>query len=158
VTWGAIPAWTARLNGQASPFTTASVPAGGSRVYPFSVTVPAGEAPGSYQFVIDMVSVNDPSSFESIVARVDVVGPPRPDLVIDGNGAGVFGPLGSGQGGTSTRSAAPATAYTSALRVYNAGSFPDSMRVQWDVPAGWPVHSVTIADRFWIRANTRTTW
>ncbi len=146
VTWGAIPAWTARLNGLPSPFTTASVPAGGSRVYPFSVTVPAGEAVGNYQFVLDIASVNDPTSFESIVARVDIVGPPRPDLVIDGNGLDVFGPLGSGQGGTSTRSAAPSTVYTSALRVRNAGSFTDSMRVQWDVPSGWPANSVTIGD------------
>ncbi|HXV15066.1 MAG TPA: hypothetical protein VEC56_12740 [Candidatus Krumholzibacteria bacterium] len=146
VTWGAIPAWTALLNGLPSPFTTGSVPAGGSRVYPFSVTVPANEATGSFQYIIDMVSINDPTSFESIAARVDIVGPPRPDLVIDGNGFDVFGPLGSGQGGTSTRSAAPSTVYTSALRVRNAGAFADSMRVQWDVPSGWPLHSVVIGD------------
>ncbi|MCI0451991.1 MAG: hypothetical protein L0Z51_06300, partial [Candidatus Latescibacteria bacterium] len=146
VTWGAIPAWTALLNGLPSPFATGSVPAGGSRVYPFSVTVPANEATGSFQYIIDMVSVNDPTSFESIVARIDVVGPPRPDLTIDGNGFDVFGPLGSGQGGTSTRSAAPGTVYTSLLRVRNAGAFTDSMRVQWDVPSGWPAQSVVIGD------------
>lgn len=146
VSWPAIPAWTALMNGQAAPFTTGSVPSGGSRVYPFTVTVPAGEAVGNFRYVLDMVSINDPASFESIVARIDIVGPPRPDLVIDGNGDGVFGPLGSGQGGTSTRAAAPASVYTATLRVQNAGSFPDSMRVQWDPPAGWPVSSVTIAD------------
>jgi uncharacterized repeat protein (TIGR01451 family) len=146
VTWPAIPAWTALMNGQPAPFITNSVPAGGSRVYPFSVTVPAGEAVGNYQYIIDMISISDPTSFESIVARVDIVGPPRPDLVIDGDGLDVFGPLGSGQGGSSTRSAAPGTLYTATLRVRNAGSFADSMRVQWNVPGGWPANSVTIGD------------
>ncbi len=146
VTWAAIPAWTAMFNGSATPFTTGSVPAGGSRVYPFTVTIPANEAVGNYAYIINVVSINDPTSFESIAAQVNIVGPPRPDLVIDGDGLDVFGPLGSGQGGTSTRSAAPSSVYTASLRVRNAGSFPDSMRVQWNPPAGWPVHSVTIGD------------
>lgn len=146
ITWAVVSGWTAVFNGQASPFTTGSVPAGGSRLYPFSVTIPAGEAVASYEYIINMVSINDPSSFESIAARVDIVGPPRPDMLIDGNGLDVFGALGSGQGGTSTRTAAPSSTYTSTLRVRNAGSFADSMRVQWDQPSGWPVHSVTIGD------------
>ncbi len=144
VSWVAIPGWTALLNGAATPFTTGSVPAGGSRVYPFTVTIPAGAAVANYQYILDVVSINDATSFESMAARVTIVGPPRPDMIIDGNGLDVFGALGSGQGGTSTRTAAPSTAYTSTLRVRNAGSFPDSMRVQWTPPVGWPVHSVTI--------------
>ncbi len=146
VSWAAIPAWTATFNGQATPFVTGSVPAGGSRVYPFSVVVPAGEAVGNYQYIINIVSINDPTSFESISARVDIVGPPRPDLVIDGHGLDLFGPLGSGQGGTSARAALPGAVYTAQLRVRNAGSFADSMRIQWTPPVGWPVHSVVIVD------------
>ena len=146
VTWAAIPGWTALFNGAATPFTTGSVPAGGSRIYPFTVTIPAGAVVASYQYILDVVSINDATSFESMAARVNIVGPPRPDLVIDGNGLNVFGPLGSGQGGTSTRTAAPSTVYTATLRVRNAGSFPDSMRVQWTQPVGWPMHSVVIGN------------
>ncbi len=146
VAWNAIPAWTARLDGVPSPVITPVIPAGGSRLYTFSVVVPAGEAVNPYQYIIDITSQNHPTSFESIKARIDIVGPPRPDLVIDGNGDGVFGPLGSGTGGTSFRAGAPGTTIAALLRVRNAGSFPDSMRVQWAPPSGWPAGSITIGD------------
>jgi uncharacterized repeat protein (TIGR01451 family) len=81
-----------------------------------------------------------------MAALVTVVGPPRPDFEIDGNGAGVFGLAGTGQGGTSTRGAAASSVYTSVLVLRNAGSYPDSFQVQWDVPTGWPAASVTIGD------------
>lgn len=146
VQWNAIPAWTARLAGLPSPFMTGSIPAGGSRLYTFSVTVPAGETVAAYQYTLDITSQNHVTSFESIAARINVVGPPRPDFTIDGDGNGVFGLAGTGQGGTSTRGALPASGYTSALILHNAGSFPDSFQVQWTVPPGWPAHSVTIGD------------
>jgi uncharacterized repeat protein (TIGR01451 family) len=146
VQWNAFPAWTARINGLPSPFVTGAIPAGGSRLYTFSVTVPAGAAVAAYPYIIDITSQSDPVSFESLTAGVNVVGPPRPDFVIDGDGAGVYGPAGSGQGGESTRGALPASVYTSALLLRNAGSFPDSFQVQWTVPPGWPVHSVTVGD------------
>jgi uncharacterized repeat protein (TIGR01451 family) len=146
VQWNTIPAWTARFDGVPSPYTTGVIPAGGSRLYTFSVTIPAGATVTDYQYVIDVASQNHPTSFESVAARVTVVGPPRPDYAIDGVGTGVFGLLGTGQGGTSTRGAAPGSAYASALVLRNAGSYPDSFQVQWDVPAGWPAASVTIGD------------
>jgi uncharacterized repeat protein (TIGR01451 family) len=101
---------------------------------------------GNYAYIIDVVSVSDPTSFESLEAAVTVMGPPRADLVIDGDGAGVFGPLGSGQGGSSVRSADAGTSYVAALRVRNAGSFADSLRLTWTPPTGWPAGSVTIND------------
>lgn len=146
VQWNAISAWSARLEGQASPYVTGVIPAGGSRFYTFTVTVPAGAATATYQYVLDITSPAHPTSRESIAARVAIVGPPRPDYVIDGNGLGVFGLLGSGQGGTSTHGAAPGSAYTALLELRNAGSYPDSFRVQWTVPTGWPLHSVSIRD------------
>jgi len=146
VSWNTIPLWTATLDGAASPFTTASIISGGSRVYTFTVTAPAGAAVGSYGYVVDVVSTSNPSSVESMTASVDILGPPRADLIVDGNGAGVFGVLNSGQGGTSVRSSAPGGTYNSVLRVQNAGSFPDSFRVQWNLPAGWPPASISVDD------------
>ncbi len=152
VQWNTISAWTARLAGLPSPFITGVVPAGGSRLYTFTVTVPAGAATATYQYILDITSQNHPTSRESIAARVAIVGPPRPDFAIDGNGTGVFGLLGSGQGGTSTRGAAPGSAYVSQLDLRNAGSFPDSFRVQWTVPSGWPAGSVTVQDSLVVHA------
>ena len=146
VQWNSFPAWTAMLAGLPTPFTTAIIPAGGSRLYTFSVTVPANETVAAYDYILDIRSQSDLSSVESITARVNVVGPPRPDYSIDGNGAGVIGPAGTGQGGTSTRGALPGTMYTSLLELRNSGSFPDSFEVYWDLPAGWPAGSVTIGD------------
>ncbi|MDH4038713.1 MAG: NEW3 domain-containing protein [Candidatus Krumholzibacteria bacterium] len=154
VQWNAIPGWTAQLNGLPSPFNTGNIPAGGSRLYTLSVAVPAGASVAAYQYILNIQSQNHATSFESIAARVNVVGPPRPDFVIDGNGDGVFGLAGSGQGGTSTRGALPGGMYTSTLRLRNAGSYPDSFQVQWSLPLGWPVGSVTIADSLVTHAAT----
>ncbi|MDH3197334.1 MAG: hypothetical protein OEO21_03760 [Candidatus Krumholzibacteria bacterium] len=146
VTWNTIAGWTATFDGGASPYLTIAVPAGGAGVYTFAVTVPAGAALGSYAYIVDIVSWSDPTSFESLAARVDIAGPPRADLVIDGNGLNVFGPLGSGQGGVSTRAAAPGGSYNATLRARNAGAFADSFRVAWTPPTGWPAGSVVVWD------------
>ncbi|MDH4037685.1 MAG: NEW3 domain-containing protein [Candidatus Krumholzibacteria bacterium] len=146
VQWNAIPAWTARFNGSPSPFVTGSIPAGAVRLYTFSVTVPAGESIASFQYILDITSQSSPGSFESLAARISVVGPPRPDYAIDGNGFGVFGAAGTGLGGRSIRGAAPGSVFTAALALRNAGSFPDSFRVQWTPPAGWAASSITVGD------------
>lgn len=146
VQWNAIPAWSAQLDGQPSPYNTGIIPAGGSRIYTFTVVVPAGETVAVYDYILDVLSQNNAGSRESLTARVNVVGPPRPDYTIDGLGAGVYGSAGSGQGGSSTRAALPGSAYTAALELRNAGSFPDSFQIFWNQPAGWPISSVTVAD------------
>jgi uncharacterized repeat protein (TIGR01451 family) len=144
VTWNAIPLLTATLDGSASPVTTGAIGVGSSALMTFNVQVPAGAVTGDFAYIIDVVSVSDPTSFESLEARVTVSGPPRVDLVIDGDGAWLFGPLGSGQGGSSTRTANAGASYTASLRVRNVGSFPDSFRIAWNPPAGWPAGSVTV--------------
>ena len=146
VTWNTVPMWTATLNGSSSPMTTGVIGQGGSALMTFNVQIPAGAITGDFSYFIDVASLTDSTTFESLEARVTIAGPPRADLVIDGDGLWVFGPLGSGQGGSSTRSANAGTSYTSSLRVRNVGSFSDSFRVAWNPPAGWPVDSVTISD------------
>jgi len=145
VAWNTIAGWTATLQGSVSPFTTGSVPAGGSRLYTFTVNVPSGAAVAAYQYILDVTSVANPD-VESVAARVSVVGPPRPDYTIDGNGTGVYGLFGTGQGGMSLRYAPAGGNFTSTLVLRNAGSYPDSFRVAWTVPTGWPAGSMTLTD------------
>jgi uncharacterized repeat protein (TIGR01451 family) len=146
ITWNSIPLWNSMMEGSGSPYTTGVVAAGSSLLLSFSVDVPAGQAPGDYQYIIDIVSVSDARAVESIEAMVSVAAPPRADLVIDGNGAGVFGLVGTGEGGASVRGADAGAFYTAALEVRNAGSFPDSFYVEWEVPPGWPASSIVIND------------
>jgi uncharacterized repeat protein (TIGR01451 family) len=146
LTWNSIPSWGATMNGSPTPFTTASVAAGSTEILSFQVNVPALALTGAYSYIIDVVSVSDGTVVESIAAEVNIVGPPRADLVIDGNGTGIFGAAGSGAGGTSLRTANPGTSYSSVLLIRNSGSFPDSFFVTWAMPSGWPAGSVTIDD------------
>lgn len=70
ISWNAIPGWTVTLDGNPSPYATVVLPAGGSATYTFDVDVPLAAAPGDYDFIIDVVSTIDPSSIESVTARV----------------------------------------------------------------------------------------
>jgi uncharacterized repeat protein (TIGR01451 family) len=144
VSWNAIPWWQASLGGNASPYTTAPVPAGGFELLTFDIVVPLAAFPGVYSYIINIVSTADPGVVESVEARVTIVGPPRADLVIDGNGAGVYGPIGSGEGGYAHHAAGPGMFYTALLEVRNAGSFADSFYVFWQPPVGWPASSVVL--------------
>ncbi|UCG51978.1 MAG: hypothetical protein JSW58_00025 [Candidatus Latescibacterota bacterium] len=146
VTWSDIPFWQATLNGSGSPYTTSPVAVSSFALLTFDVGVPFGALPGDYSYIVDVRSNSDSTVVESIEASITVVGPPRADLLIDGNGAGEFGAIGSGDGGTSVRAAGAGTFYTSVLEVRNVGSFADSFFVAWEIPAGWPAGSVVIDD------------
>ncbi len=146
VSWNSVPWWQAIVRGSNSPYTTPPIPAGGFDLFTFEVSVPLGAFPGVYRYVLDIVSSADANVVESVEVRVVIVGPPRADLVIDGNGAGVFGSLGSGEGGYSLHSADPGTSYLASLEVWNAGSYADSFYVFWEIPLGWPSMSITVRD------------
>jgi uncharacterized repeat protein (TIGR01451 family) len=49
--------------------------------YLFAAAVPLGEVPADYDYVIDIVSDDDPLNTESLTARVTVYPPPTVDLV-----------------------------------------------------------------------------
>jgi uncharacterized repeat protein (TIGR01451 family) len=146
VTWNGFAGWTARLAGSASPYTTAPVAAGASGLYTFTVVIPAAAAPGDYAFVLDVVSTLDPNNVESVRASVHINPPPRVDLVIDGDGAQVTAPKGTGDGGRALVFGLPGTTVTARLDVVNRGGFPDSFRVSWSDPDGWPAGSVVLGD------------
>ncbi|MFA4948931.1 MAG: hypothetical protein WC674_10560, partial [Candidatus Krumholzibacteriia bacterium] len=152
VTWNGYPGWSARLAGSVSPYTTASVAAGASGLYTFEVVIPLAAIPGDYDFILDVVSTIDPNNVESVLARIHINAPPRVDLVIDGNGAQVTAPVGTGGGGLALVFGGPGTTVTARLDVVNRGGFPDSFRVSWSDPEGWPAGSVLV----WDGASDRT--
>ncbi len=146
VSWNGFAGWSALLSGSASPYATPPVGAGASGLYTFLVIVPVSAAPGDYDFILDVVSTLDPSNVESVRARIHINPPPRVDLVIDGSGAQVTAPAGTGGGGMALVFGSPGTTVTARLDVVNRGGFPDSFRVSWKDPEGWPAGSVLIFD------------
>lgn len=144
--WNGLAGWNAALDGAASPYFTAVIPAPGSDFYIFEVTSPVVAPAGDYDFIIDVVSNDDPSNTESVTARVRIKQPPRIDLVIDGDGAGVTAPAGSGGGGRALVFGDPGTMVTAVLEVANGGGFADSFQITWQEPAGWPAGSVLVSD------------
>ncbi len=145
LSWGSIPGWAAALEQSPSPYRTEQIPPPKIFAYTFSVIVPVGTAPGAYRYVLDIVAQRDTTLVESVEARIVVLSEPVPDLVIDGDGLGLFDPFGLGAGGTSVRTASPATSYTASLDLWNAGQNADSFLVGWTLPAGWPVESVLVS-------------
>jgi uncharacterized repeat protein (TIGR01451 family) len=146
VSWNAIPDYIATLQNAASPYTTAPVAPGGAALLSFAVRVPYTAAAGDLDYVLDVVSTIDPGNVESVRARVLVNPPPRADLVINGDGAFDSAPPGSGDGGRALVFGSPGTEVTAVLELWNRGGYPDSFRVSWSPPAGWPAGSIVLSD------------
>jgi uncharacterized repeat protein (TIGR01451 family) len=146
VSWQSIPGWTATFAGSPSPYTTDAIPPPKIFAYTFRVVVPEGMPPSTYRYVLDIVTLRDTTLVESVEARIVVLSEPVPDLVIDGDGLGLFDRLGLGAGGTSVRTANPGTSYTAMLDLCNAGQIADSFLVSWAPPLGWPEGSVVVSD------------
>jgi len=146
VSWNLVPGMIATLGGSASPLVTDPIAPGGAVLLPFEVRVPLSAWLGDYDYVVDVVSALDSLNVESVLARVHVDPPPRADLVIDGDGAFASAPPGSGDGGRALVFGAPGGIATAALELWNRGGFPDSFRVSWAAPPGWPAGSVVLRD------------
>ncbi|MDD4856525.1 MAG: NEW3 domain-containing protein [Candidatus Krumholzibacteria bacterium] len=146
VTWNGFSGWSALLDGSASPHATASVAAGASLLCTFEVVIPAAASTGDYNFILDIASTSYPGNVESATARVHVNPPPRVDLVINGEGAQRTAPAGTGEGGRALVFGNLGSSVVARLDVVNRGGFPDSFRVSWREPDGWPANSTVISD------------
>ncbi len=146
VSWNGNPGWTATIEGSASPSTTPSIIPGASGLYTFEVVIPLTAAEGDYQYILNVVSTIDATNVESVAARTHINSPPRADLVINGRGARTVAPAGSGEGGRAIVFGSPGSLVTARLDVVNRGGFPDSFRVSWKDPEGWPAGSVLVWD------------
>lgn len=146
VTWNSIPDWIATLQGSMSPYTTAPVAPGAAVLLSFAVRVPYTATLTDYDYILDVVSTVDPDNVESVLARLHINPPPRADLVIDGDGAFVSAPPGSGDGGRALVFGSPGATVTATLELVNRGGYPDSFRISWEPPAGWPAGSIVLSD------------
>ncbi len=146
VSWNTFSGWAAVFDGAVSPYTTGNIIPGGSGLYSFSVTIPLTAAPGDYDYIIDVASTIDPGNVESVTARITINPPPSVDLVIDGNGAFDIAAAGSGLGGSAMTFGAPGSLVTASIEVVNRGGFPDSIRITWADPVGWPAGSIILND------------
>jgi len=57
------------MDGSPAPLITAPIAAGGADVFTFTVTAPAGALAGTYVHIIEVVSMSDSTSRESLAAR-----------------------------------------------------------------------------------------
>jgi uncharacterized repeat protein (TIGR01451 family) len=138
ISWNTPPGWTVTLDGNNSPFTTPQpIPANGSATYTLQVTIPADAKGGTTSIIIDAQSQNHPDTkVDSVKANVVV---PRADLIIEGNGDDVYGSLGSGAGGSTTRMVAPGDRIFLDLVLQNEDVDADSFRISWNTPQGWDI-------------------
>lgn len=145
VTWNSIAGWTAALDGNASPYTTVVIPAGGSAAYSFDVDVPFSALPGDYDYTIDVVSTVDPINTESVTAGVTVV-PVSPAYIAvavfeDADHDGSYDPGESGLAGVTVLVTDPGgniAGVTGAAGTYvfdvAAGVLRDAIEIN---PVGW---------------------
>jgi len=108
--------------------------------------VPPGTPEGDYDYIIDVVSNSDSTNTESVTARVHVNPPSSIDLVLEGDGALIYGPAGSGAGGYAMVFGSSGVTVTASLEVFNNGGSADSFRITWQDPAEWPAGSVVLSD------------
>ena len=146
VAWNTIPDFIATLQGSASPYTTPPVAPGAAALLTFAVRIPYSATAADLDYILDVSSTLYPGNVESVRARVHVNLPPRADLVINGDGAFDSAPPGSGDGGRALVFGSPGTVATAVLELVNRGGFPDSFRVSWAPPAGWPAGSIVLSD------------
>lgn len=127
--------WTAviRYGGTdfAAPWITPPVAAGTTITAEVVLSVPAGEAEGSYAAIVDAVSTLDGSRYDSVTLGMNIVPSAFDvDLVIDGDGSGTVDPAGGG--GSSADSLYPGGSVDYAIEVVNTGGQADSFEVWFD--------------------------
>ena len=136
------PGWTAVMNdGTADhplPWTTAGFEPFEQRNFTLAITIPSNAAFDTYTSRLNASSRVDAAITESVTAGVSVASGNETDLMIDGNGADTYGPLGTGLGGSSLAYAAPGDTVFFSITVENEGG-ANTFDIEWDTPVGWVV-------------------
>ena len=135
--------WTATLvddgTVRAFPYTTPPIAAFSEVAYTLRIVVPAGVGYGTYASIVDATSQRSNQVSESITAAVSVSDASQGvDMTIDGVGAGVYGPIGTGLGGSSTVTVSPGDTTNSVVNLQSLAGI-NSMNLSWNTPAGWSV-------------------
>ncbi len=108
-----------------------------SGTYTLEVRVPATASEGTFQVILDGQKVDKPYLVDSVSGSIVVTRSYIVDAVIDGDGDGIYGTPGLGDGGFSAGSAFPGTRITFSLELQNDGSEPEGYTVSWNSIAGW---------------------
>ncbi len=134
--------WSAVINDGALdhnfPWTTPEFEPFSEKNYYLVVTIPAMAGYDIYNSILNIVSAADGNISESVTASISVTSVNENDILIDGNGNDIFGPLGTGLGGNSVRTAQPGDTLTFDIEVQNE-SGENLFDLQWTTPAGWEV-------------------
>jgi uncharacterized repeat protein (TIGR01451 family) len=101
------------------------------------VRVPATAAEGTFGVILDGQKVGKPYLVDSVNGIIVITRSYIVDAVIDGDGDGLYGTPGLGDGGFSVRSTQPGVRVTFPLELQNEGSEPESYTVSWNAVAGW---------------------
>jgi hypothetical protein len=120
-------------------------------VYLIKVIPPLTATVGQYDVVVNIQSQTNPSLVDSVLVQVVVGGA---DGMIDGNGDDVYGAVGTGAGGNSSRtmfldaSTSDPNDYATvsyALTVQNESGGPENYALSWPLPAGWTMNIQELA-------------
>jgi uncharacterized repeat protein (TIGR01451 family) len=141
MTWDKPPGgWTAVINdgsvNHGLPWITPAFAPESERNYVLAVTVPASVSYETFQSLLHAVSQLDADVSESVSASITVVSGNEIDMIIDGIGDNVYGPLGSGIGGSSVQAASPGDTVTFTITVQNENG-EDLFDIHWAAPPGW---------------------
>ncbi|MFO7914191.1 MAG: SdrD B-like domain-containing protein [Candidatus Krumholzibacteriales bacterium] len=134
--------WSAVINDgtadHALPWTTPEFEPLSENRYFLAVTIPAGADYQNETSILNITSAVDPGVSESVTANIVVTSGSETDLLIDSNGDGLYGGLGTGLGGSASQNAYPGDTLSFQVEVQNE-SGEDLFDLQWSGPAGWEV-------------------
>jgi len=132
--------WSAVINDGTTdhpfPWTTPEIQPFSENDYSLAVTVPASAAYGTEGSILDIISVSDPNVSESVTGNISVSSANEIDMIIDGSGDNAYGPLGTGLGGSSSKTASVGDTLTFQIEVENE-SGENLFDLEWNAPSGW---------------------
>ncbi len=141
LSWSKPPGnWTAVIfdgvSNHATPWTTPVIAPYSEIMYFLVVSIPQNASLNTYTSILDAVSLRDGNARESVTANTSVVEGIEVDIVIDGNGDGIYGPLGTGLGGSSVQTVGAGDTASFTIELQNE-SGEDLFDLSWTAPAGW---------------------
>jgi hypothetical protein len=102
----------------------------------FNVTPPSTAASGIYDVIVNIQSLSNAALVDSVRLQVAVAGA---DGLIDNYGYSQLGAIGTGNGGSSSRTVASSVTTAYAVSITNRTGGPESYTLTWNTPVGWTV-------------------
>jgi uncharacterized repeat protein (TIGR01451 family) len=125
--WSAPPGWEVAIGD--STGTMSGVTSG---VYQLEVRIPAGCPGGTYEIILDGWKTNKTYLIDSVKGTILVTRSSIVDALVDGDGDGLYGAPGLGDGGFAMRSTIGGTRVSFQLELQNEGDDAESYGVSWN--------------------------